>query len=104
MSLEPLISPEMPPFAAHTLHSLHTSLAALFVTKAMKTSSRILHSRVKLYARQLPEVAAGGDCADFTGEQSPGDDQLVSVPVLCPVCFVKNSSFLSETSLHPNIP
>ena len=96
MSLEPLISPEMPPFAAHTLHSLHTSLAALFVTKAMKTSSRILHSRVKLYARQLPEVAVGWDCADFPGEQGPGDDQLVSVPILLWVGSVQDHPFPSD--------
>ena len=31
-------------------------------------------------ARQVPEVAGGRDRADPTGQKTPGDDELVSVP------------------------
>ena len=96
MRLESLIWEEMPPFAAHTPDALVPSFGAAFVTKAMKTCFRVIQSWIILYPRHLPEFAACGNCADFTGEQGPGDDQLVNEPVLVLVGFVQHSSLLTK--------
>ena len=61
MTLEVLIREEMPPFTAHPPNALHPFLVTTFVTKTMKTGVGIVQSRVKLYPRHLPEVAAGGN-------------------------------------------
>ena len=71
---------EVPPLTAQTY--MGSASIAVLITNTMKTSLSVVQSRVKLEPRHLPEVAAGGDRADFTGEQSPGDDDLVGVPVL----------------------
>ena len=89
---------EVPPFTSQTPDAMgwsHSSIA-VFKTKTVKTSFRIVQARVKLEPRHLPEIAGSRDCTDFTGEQRPGDEELVTVPVLLRLGFVQHLPFLSE--------
>ena len=79
MILEGLVRIEVPPLTS-SVDNVDQSIA-VFVPPAMPTCCRVIKVRVKLQSGHPPEAAGGWDSADPAVEESPGSDELVSVPL-----------------------